>query len=171
MLLLYSNIRHWICINFKWNRMSLGATTLSKTIFTIMTLSIMTLGIKGVLPVEHKHSAQKCNPIMLSVTLYFCHAECRYAERHYAECRYAECRCDCLCVVQKHWWRSCWGYACRPALIPHYQQKYKQTSLLHYPEVKRVKIVIELTSEEAYPFKERFHYFCKKTFFFFSKIF
>ena len=72
--------------------MSLGATTLSKTIFTIMTLSIMTLGIKGVLPVEHKHSAQKCNPIMLSVTLYFCHAECRYAECHYAECRYAKCR-------------------------------------------------------------------------------
>jgi hypothetical protein len=78
--------------------MSLGATTLSKT-----TLSIMTLGIKGVLPVEHKYSAQKCNPKMLSVTLYFCHAECRYAECHYAECRYAECGGARFYVVQKHW--------------------------------------------------------------------
>jgi hypothetical protein len=30
--------------------------------------------------------------IMLSVALFYCHGECRYAECRYAECRYAEYR-------------------------------------------------------------------------------
>jgi hypothetical protein len=37
-----------------------------------------------------KHSGSSA--IMLSVTIYYCHAECHYAECYYAECHYAECR-------------------------------------------------------------------------------
>ncbi len=29
--------------------------------------------------------------VMLNVTIFYCYAECRYAECLYAECHYAEC--------------------------------------------------------------------------------
>jgi hypothetical protein len=66
-----------------------GATTLSITTFSTMTLSIYGLFARfRIFRIPTLSITTLCH--YAECRIFYCYAECRYAERHYAECRYAE---------------------------------------------------------------------------------
>ncbi len=74
--------------------MSLGIMTSSITMNSTMTLSIMTLGIKGFYVTFSINNAQHNNALPLCWILPFIYyyAECKYTECQYGRCHYAECQ-------------------------------------------------------------------------------